>query len=95
MSMTIVDVLILLVIAAVCGFLAQAIAGYSRGGLIVAIVLGFIGAMFGAWMAGALGLPEIFSINVDGHPFPVIWSIIGGTLFMAIIGALTRRRAYY
>jgi uncharacterized membrane protein YeaQ/YmgE (transglycosylase-associated protein family) len=94
-SMTIVDVLILLVVAAVCGILAQAISGYSRGGLIVAIVLGFIGAMFGAWIAGAFRLPKIFSINVDGHAFPVVWSIIGGTLFSAIIGALTRRRAYY
>jgi uncharacterized membrane protein YeaQ/YmgE (transglycosylase-associated protein family) len=95
MALTIIDVLILLVISAVCGFLAQAIAGYSRGGLIVAIVLGFIGALFGMWIARELGLPEILMINIGGQPFPIVWSIIGGTLFMAIIGALTRRRSYY
>ncbi len=95
MSMTILDVIILLIIAAVCGFIAQAIAGYSRGGLIVAIVLGFIGALFGVWIARALGLPELFSITVGNQPFPIVWSIIGGTLFMAVVGALTRRRSYY
>lgn len=86
--MTIVEVLILLAVAAVCGILAQMIAGYSRGGLIVAIVLGFIGALIGMWLARELKLPELFSIE----GFPIVWSIIGGTLFVAIIGALSRRR---
>ena len=44
---------ILLAIAGICGFLGEAIAGSSRGGLLVAIALGFIGALIGMWLARA------------------------------------------
>ena len=42
--MTFGGFLLLLLIAAVSGSIAQALVGYSRGGCIVSIVLGFIGA---------------------------------------------------
>jgi uncharacterized membrane protein YeaQ/YmgE (transglycosylase-associated protein family) len=93
--MTVVEILILIAVAAVCGALAQVIAGYSRGGFIVAIVLGFIGALIGWWLARALKLPELFTLQVGTVAFPIIWSIIGGTLFVAMIALLTRRRYYY
>ncbi len=87
-----IDFLILLVVAGVCGMLAQAITGYSHGGCLVSIVLGFIGALLGTWLARVMGLPELFTLQVGGHGFPVIWSIIGGALFVAVLGLLTTRR---
>jgi len=84
--------LILLVIAAVCGALGKAIAGDVRGGLLVSIVLGFIGALLGPWVAGKLSLPEPFMVTIGGHPFPVLWSIIGAALFVALIHLFSRRR---
>lgn len=39
--MTLLDLLILLLVAGICGALGQAIAGYSRGGCLVSIALGF------------------------------------------------------
>ena len=42
--MTVVSLLLLLLVAGVCGSVGQAIAGYSRGGCLVSIALGFIGA---------------------------------------------------
>jgi len=84
--------LILLVIAAVCGAIGKAIAGDVRGGLLVSIVLGFIGALLGPWVAGKLSLPEPFMVAIGGHPFPVLWSIIGATLFVALTHLLSRRR---
>jgi uncharacterized membrane protein YeaQ/YmgE (transglycosylase-associated protein family) len=88
------DWLIILLVAAICGALGQAIAGASRGGLLVSIVLGFIGALLGTWMARSLGLPELFTLEVgDQVQFPIVWSIIGATLFVAVIVLLTRPRA--
>lgn len=91
-SMSLVSLLVLLVIAAVCGMIGQAIAGYSIGGFLVSIVVGFIGAFLGVWVARQFNLPTLFVINLDGQPFPVIWSIIGSAIFALIVGLLTRPR---
>jgi uncharacterized membrane protein YeaQ/YmgE (transglycosylase-associated protein family) len=92
MTMSLPAILLYLVIAAVCGALGKAIAGGARGGLIVSIVLGFIGALLGPWVAQKLGLPEPFMIQIGGHPFPVLWSIIGAALFVAVVHLFSRRR---
>jgi uncharacterized membrane protein YeaQ/YmgE (transglycosylase-associated protein family) len=89
--MSLLGFLILLVIAAIAGALGQAIAGYSLGGFLISIVVGLIGALLGWWLAGLLGLPELFVINVDGQPFPLIWAIIGSALFALIAGLIGRR----
>lgn len=91
--MTILDFVLLIIIAAVCGSIGQAIAGYSLGGCLVSAVVGFIGALLGMWVARLLGLPVFFSISLGGQDFPIIWSIIGSALFAIVIGLLTRRRA--
>jgi uncharacterized membrane protein YeaQ/YmgE (transglycosylase-associated protein family) len=90
--MTLIDLLILLLVAGVCGALGQAISGFSRGGCLVSIALGFIGAILGMWLARQLGLPELLIVPVGGRSFPVVWSIIGSALFVAVISLLTRGR---
>jgi len=90
--MTPLDFLLLIVIAGVCGSIGQAIGGFSRGGCLVSIALGFIGALLGVWLSGKLGLPEIFVIQLGGKSFPIIWSIIGSALFVAVLGLLSRGR---
>jgi uncharacterized membrane protein YeaQ/YmgE (transglycosylase-associated protein family) len=91
-SMSLIEILILLVIAAVCGSIGQALAGYSLGGCLVSIVVGFVGAWLGSWLAGQLGLPPIFSITVGGETFPVVWAIIGSALLALLVGLISRRR---
>jgi len=91
-KMTILDLIVLLIIAGVCGALGQAISGYSRGGCLVSIALGFIGALLGMWLARQLGLPELFPVRIGTTSFPIIWSIIGSAIFVAIITLLTRSR---
>lgn len=90
--MTLADLLILLLVAGICGAIGQAISGFSRGGCLVSIALGFIGALVGLWLARKLGLPEVFVVPIGGTRFPVVWSIIGSALFVAVIGLITRRR---
>jgi uncharacterized membrane protein YeaQ/YmgE (transglycosylase-associated protein family) len=91
--MTLLDVLILLLVAGICGALGQAIAGYSRGGCLVSIALGFIGALLGMWIARMMGLPELFPVRIGGTSFPIIWSIVGSALFVAVLTLVTRSRA--
>ena len=91
--MTLLDLLILLLIAGICGSVGQAISGYSRGGCLVGIALGFIGALIGLWLARQLGLPELFTVDIGGTRFPIIWSIIGSALFVAVISFISRSRA--
>ncbi len=91
MPTTVPAFLLLLLIAAVCGALGKAIAGNVRGGLVVSIALGFIGSLVGPWVARMLKLPEPFLVNIGGYPFPVLWSIIGAALFVAIIHLFSRR----
>jgi uncharacterized membrane protein YeaQ/YmgE (transglycosylase-associated protein family) len=87
------ELLLLLLIAGVCGALAQSIAGYSHGGCLTAIALGFIGALLGTWLSRLAKLPDLFTIPVGNAQFPILWSIIGGALFAAVIAFLTRPRA--
>jgi uncharacterized membrane protein YeaQ/YmgE (transglycosylase-associated protein family) len=88
--MTLIGFLVLLLIAAICGSIGQSLAGYSLGGCLVSIVVGFIGAYLGMWIAGKMGWPEIFAINIEGKPFPIIWAIIGSALFTLIVALLRR-----
>jgi uncharacterized membrane protein YeaQ/YmgE (transglycosylase-associated protein family) len=86
------DFVLLLLIAGVCGAVGQAITGVSRGGCVVSIALGFIGALVGMWLARMLGLPELLTISIRGTRFPILWSIIGSALFVAVISLITRSR---
>ena len=83
--MTLLDVIVLLIIAGICGSIGQAITGFSRGGCLVSIAIGFIGALLGMWVARLMGLPELFPVRIGTTSFPIIWSIVGSAIFVAII----------
>lgn len=90
--MTLTGFLILLLVAAITGSIGQALAGYSLGGCLVSIVVGYIGAFIGMWIAQQFGLTSILPITIGGETFPIVWSIIGSALLTAILGLLFRRR---
>lgn len=92
MTISLGGLILLLLIAAVCGAIGRAIAGGTHGGCLVSIALGFIGALLGGWLAHKARLPELLSINVSGHPFPILWSIIGAALFVAVVHLIGGRR---
>lgn len=83
-----IDFILLLVVAGVCGALGQVISGRRRGGWVISIVLGFIGALLGSWLSRTLELPDPLTIRIEGTRFPVVWSIVGAALFVAILSFL-------
>jgi uncharacterized membrane protein YeaQ/YmgE (transglycosylase-associated protein family) len=89
--MSLVEILILLLVAALCGAIAQAITGYSHGGCLVAIVIGFIGALLGNWLAHQIGVADFFAVTVAGVRIPILWTIIGAALFCGLLQLLGRR----
>jgi uncharacterized membrane protein YeaQ/YmgE (transglycosylase-associated protein family) len=90
--MTIVELLVLLLIAGICGAAGKAIVGWFPGGFFASIGVGFVGALVGTWLARAVGLPELFAIRIGTTTFPIIWSIAGSALFVALISILAGRR---
>lgn len=90
--MGVFELLALFLIAGICGAIGQSIAGINRGGCIVSIVVGFIGALIGSWLSAYFGLPELFSVQIGGEQFPVLWAIIGSVLFVALVGFITPKR---
>ena len=69
-TMTILDFLLLLLVAGICGSIAQSLVGFTRGGCLVSIVLGLIGALLGVWLARILRLPELLALQFGDQPFP-------------------------
>ena len=89
--MTLTGWLLLLLVSGVCGAIGESIAGYSHGGCLTSIALGFIGALLGMWIAHAMRLPNVFAITVGGSVFPVLWSVVGSALFVAVLSFFRRR----
>lgn len=86
------EIIVLLLVAGVCGALGQAITGFRIGGFFVSIALGFIGALLGVWIARKMELPELIPLKIGGTTFPIVWSIAGAAIFVAIIALLSRGR---
>jgi uncharacterized membrane protein YeaQ/YmgE (transglycosylase-associated protein family) len=92
MTFPLTGLLVLLIIAGICGSLGRAIGGGTGGGFFVSIAVGFVGALLGSFVAQRLHLPDLLVVNIDRHPFPVLWSIIGAALFVAFVHLLSGRR---
>jgi uncharacterized membrane protein YeaQ/YmgE (transglycosylase-associated protein family) len=92
--MTLFELVIYLVIAGVCGAIAKAVAGGTRGGFVVSVLLGFLGAFLGTWLGRTLQLPTLLVLTIGHHAFPVVWSILGGIVLVALAHLLVRRPRY-
>ena len=79
---------VLLVVAAFCGAVGAAIAGYTTGGCLTSIALGLVGALIGTWLSRELGIRDFLYF----HRIPVVWSIVGSALFVAAVNLLSGRK---
>ena len=73
--MSVLELLVLLLVAGVCGALGKAIVGYFPGGFLASIGVGFVGALIGTWVARLVGLPELFAVRIGGTAFPICLSV--------------------
>jgi len=98
MTITLTGLIVLLVIAGICGAIGRAIGGGTGGGFLVSIAVGFVGALLGSVIAHALHLPEVFTLTVENRHFPIVWSIIGASVFVALMHLISGRgvrRSFY
>jgi uncharacterized membrane protein YeaQ/YmgE (transglycosylase-associated protein family) len=88
--MSVIEIVIFLIVGALCAAIASALIGVSPGGILGAIVIGFLGAFVGTWLAGKLGLPELFVFRYEDAAVPIVWTIVGSFLLLAIVGLFRR-----
>jgi len=69
------DLITLLIVGLIAGLLASFAVGGVGYGIVGDIVIGIVGAFLGSWLFGALGVRMPFSG-------------LGGTIFVAFIGAV-------
>lgn len=92
MNLSVEFLIILLIVGGLVGLIAQKLVGYSRGGCLTSIAIGFIGALIGSWAVKQFGLPEIYVLKIANTSIHIVWAIIGAAVFVAVLGLLTRRR---
>lgn len=91
--MTLLGFLLLIVVGAICGAIAELIVGYSPGGFLASVAVGFVGAFIGGWLAGVLHAPAGLVVRIEGHSFDVLWTVLGSIVLLLIV-SLFRRSMY-
>jgi uncharacterized membrane protein YeaQ/YmgE (transglycosylase-associated protein family) len=102
--MSLLELIVLLVIAGIAGAVAEFIVGFTPGGFLVSIILGVIGAYIGSWLAHRLHLPQLLPITVGTQTIELVWTILGALVLVGLVSLLrgrhyprrryTRRRLY-
>ena len=91
--MSLAELLLLLLVGAICGVVAEMLVGYSPGGILASIVIGFLGAVIGTWLARQIGLPSVLAVHIGGYTIEILWAIIGAIILLLIL-SLFRGRYY-
>ena len=82
--MTITDLIIVLVIGAVAGWLAGVIMKGGGYGLVGDIIVGVIGSLIGGWLFGLLG------IAAGGLIGSIVAAVVGAIILIAILRLIKR-----
>jgi len=85
---SLVEVLVWLLVAAICGAIGELLVGYSPGGLVGSIAVGLIGALVGSWLARALALPSFITFTYQGTTIEILWTVIGAAIFVGLLSLI-------
>jgi uncharacterized membrane protein YeaQ/YmgE (transglycosylase-associated protein family) len=96
--MTLFGFLLLVVVGAICGAVAEMIVGYRPGGFLASVAIGFVGAWIGGYLAGILRLPTMLVVHIEGHALDVAWTVLGSIVLLLVVSLFRRtpfsRRRY-
>jgi uncharacterized membrane protein YeaQ/YmgE (transglycosylase-associated protein family) len=93
--MSLLELLVLLVIAGIAGAIAEFIVGFSPGGFLVSIIVGVLGAFIGTWLARQFHLPVILPITIGRQTIEVVWAILGSIVLVGALSLLRGPRRFY
>lgn len=101
--MTLLQLLIAITIAGICGAIAEFLVGYSPGSVFLVILAGVVGAYLGNGIALLLantiaGFPPLLLVRVGTITFDIVWAIIGAIILLEILAMLRggrRRRLFF
>jgi uncharacterized membrane protein YeaQ/YmgE (transglycosylase-associated protein family) len=92
--MTIMEFIILVIVAGILGAVTQSLFGFKVGGFFISVVLGFIGGWLGNFLAGQLNLPRIVYLGIDRvGEYAVLWSIAGCLIITCGVAWMQRKGA--
>lgn len=87
--MDLLQLLTLLVIAGICGAIAQWIVGFSPGNLLVSIIVGVIGAYLGTALANLLGIGRLVPpLLIGTQQFNLLWALLGSLGLLLLLKLL-------
>ena len=95
--MDLLTILILIVLAGICGAIAEFIVGFSPGGIFVTVIVGVVGAFIGNAIGEAIyGIfPILFiAIQVGNVILDLFWATLGSLVLLLLLSLLrdVRRR---
>ena len=83
--------LLLLILSAGLGILAQRILRLKLGGLFAATFLGLVGAYLGREVAGWLHLSSWgLELRIGHRVFPLIWAVIGALVTTIVVASIAK-----
>lgn len=90
---SIVDLVVILIVAGVVGALAQIAFGFRRTNFLIAVVVGVAGAYLGTYLAQRLGLPTLLPFSLGGRQIEIVWTFLGAALLMFVLSLIDGARS--
>lgn len=94
-TFSLAEILVWLLVAAICGAIGEALVGFSPGGLFASIAIGLVGAFIGSWLASVFGLPSLLTLTFGDVQIELVWTIVGAALFVGLLALFRRPRRRY
>lgn len=86
--MTVMGFLLLVLVGAICGSIAEVLLGSRPFGFLASTFVGVIGALLGGWFALRLPLPSLLTVRMEGHTVDVLWSMLGAMVSLLVMSVL-------